>query len=86
MKRFKKEIKRQRQALSFLEKMKRFKKEVAMNSKAKQVSLWERIKKQKLLLLMTVPGLVLTFIFKYIPMYGVLIAFKDYNPLKGMVL
>ena len=37
-----------------------------MNSKAKQVSLWERIKKQNLLLLMTVPGLVLTFIFKYI--------------------
>ncbi|CTG09818.1 ABC transporter, permease protein [Streptococcus pneumoniae SP19-BS75] len=66
--------------------MKRFKKkEVAMNSKAKQVSLWERIKKQKLLLLMTVPGLVLTFIFKYIPMYGVLIAFKDYNPLKGIL-
>lgn len=56
-----------------------------MNSKAKQVSVWERIKKQKLLLLMTVPGLVLTFIFKYIPMYGVLIAFKDYNPLKGIM-
>ena len=56
-----------------------------MNSEAKQVSLWERIKKQKLLLLMTVPGLVLTFIFKYIPMYGVLIAFKDYNPLKGVI-
>lgn len=85
MKRFKKEIKRQRQALSFLEKNETFQKEVAMNSKAKQVSLWERIKKQKLLLLMTVPGLVLTFIFKYIPMYGVLIAFKDYNPLKGIL-
>lgn len=86
MKRFKKEIKRQRQALSFLEKNETFqKKEVTMNSKAKQVSLWERIKKQKLLLLMTVPGLVLTFIFKYIPMYGVLIAFKDYNPLKGIL-
>ena len=41
----------------------------------KQVTLWERIKKQKLLLLMTVPGLVLTFVFKYIHMYGVLIAF-----------
>jgi len=51
----------------------------------KQVTLWERIKKQKLLLLMTVPGLVLTFVFKYIPMYGVLIAFKDYNPLKGIL-
>ncbi|MCJ0601562.1 ABC transporter permease [Enterococcus cecorum] len=31
------------------------------------------------------PGLVLTFIFKYIPMYGVLIAFKDYNPLRGIL-
>ena len=56
-----------------------------MNSGVKQVSLIERIRKQKLLLLMLVPGLVLTFIFKYIPMYGVLIAFKDYNPLKGIM-
>lgn len=48
MKRFKKEIKRQRQALSFLEKNETFqKKGVAMNSKAKQVSLWERIKNQE---------------------------------------
>lgn len=39
-------------------------------------SLWVRIKRQKLLLLLLVPGLLLTFIFKYIPMYGVLIAFK----------
>ena len=34
---------------------------------------------------MLLPGLVLTFIFRYIPMYGVLIAFKDYNPLRGML-
>lgn len=34
---------------------------------------------------MLLPGLVLTFIFRYIPMYGVLIAFKDYNPLKGVL-
>lgn len=70
MKRFKKRNKETASSAIFSRtKMKRFKKEVAMNSKAKQVSLWERIKKQKLLLLMTVPGLVLTFIFKYIPMY-----------------
>ncbi|ABP92513.1 ABC-type polysaccharide transport system, permease component [Streptococcus suis 98HAH33] len=37
------------------------------------------------MLLMLLPGLVLTFIFRYIPMYGVLIAFKDYNPLKGVL-
>lgn len=51
----------------------------------RQASLWERIKQQKLLLLMLIPGLALTFVFRYIPMYGVLIAFKDYNPLKGVM-
>lgn len=54
-------------------------------SKLQQASLVDRIKQQKLLLLMLLPGLVLTFIFRYIPMYGVLIAFKDYNPLKGVL-
>lgn len=54
-------------------------------SKLQQASLFDRIKQQKLLLLMLLPSLVLTFIFRYIPMYGVLIAFKDYNPLKGVL-
>ena len=51
----------------------------------KSDSFLQKVKKQKLLLAMLVPGLVLTFIFKYIPMYGVLIAFKDYNPLRGIL-
>lgn len=51
----------------------------------KSNSFLQKVKKQKLLLVMLVPGLVLTFIFKYIPMYGVLIAFKDYNPLRGIL-
>ncbi len=55
-------------------------------SKLQQAGLLDRIKQQKLLLLMLLPGLVLTFIFRYIPMYGVLIAFKDYNPLKGCLV
>jgi len=33
--------------------------------------------------LMVWPGIVLIFIFHYIPMYGILTAFKDYNILKG---
>lgn len=37
------------------------------------------------LYLFILPALALTILFKYIPMYGVLIAFKDYNPLKGIV-
>lgn len=48
-------------------------------------SIWEKINRQKLLLLMLVPGLFLTFLFKYVPMYGILIAFKNYNPLLGIM-
>lgn len=38
---------------------------------------------QRNLLLMILPGLVLVFIFSYIPMYGIIIAFEKYNPVKG---
>jgi putative aldouronate transport system permease protein len=31
------------------------------------------------------PALLLTLIFKYIPMGGILIAFQDFNPIKGIV-
>lgn len=56
-----------------------------MRKDVSSLSFLEKIKQQKLLLLMLVPGLLLTFVFRYIPMYGVLIAFKDYNPLKGVI-
>ncbi len=31
------------------------------------------------------PGLLLTIIFKYLPMGGLLIAFEDYNVIKGVL-
>lgn len=34
--------------------------------------------------LMLFPAVVITFIFKYIPFAGILMAFEDYTPLKGM--
>lgn len=37
------------------------------------------------LYLFILPALILTILFKYVPMYGVLIAFKDFNVLKGIV-
>lgn len=33
---------------------------------------------------MVIPGLLFVFVFNYIPMYGVLMAFQDYNIFKGM--
>lgn len=37
------------------------------------------------LYLFVLPALVLVIIFKYVPMYGALIAFKDFNPLQGIM-
>ncbi|SIR34348.1 putative aldouronate transport system permease protein [Domibacillus enclensis] len=37
-----------------------------------------------LLYLFLLPAVLLTFVFKYVPMYGAVIAFKDYSPMKGI--
>ena len=39
----------------------------------------------QLYVLFLLPALALTLIFKYIPMGGILIAFKNYNPFKGIM-
>ena len=49
-----------------------------------KTSLWTTLGKQKTLLLMLLPGLALLIIFKYVPMYGILIAFKNYKSSKGV--
>jgi len=43
------------------------------------------IKNNFILYLFLVPAVVLVFIFNYIPMYGVTIAFKDFSPIKGIM-
>ncbi|MFQ9510021.1 MAG: ABC transporter permease [Lachnospiraceae bacterium] len=45
---------------------------------------FRQLKKQKTLLLLCIPALVLTIIFKYGSMYGILIAFKNYKTSKGI--
>lgn len=45
---------------------------------------WKSLKRNKLLYLMMIPGLIYFLIYKYIPMYGLVIAFKDYKPYLGM--
>jgi putative aldouronate transport system permease protein len=40
----------------------------------------DRLKKDWPFHLLLIPGLVLTFIFSYMPMYGLIMAFEDYNP------
>lgn len=42
------------------------------------------LRRDKVLIFMCIPAIVYYFIFKYIPMYGVLIAFQRYSPLTGI--
>lgn len=35
--------------------------------------------------LMLIPGVILTFVFSYIPMFGIIIAFQDYQPARGFL-
>lgn len=42
------------------------------------------IRKNHLLYLLTLPGILLIFIFAYLPIFGIAIAFQDYNPVKGI--
>jgi putative aldouronate transport system permease protein len=46
-------------------------------------SLWNRLLREKYLLLLLLPGLIYFVLFKYVPMWGVLIAFKNYQPYTG---
>lgn len=44
-----------------------------------------RIKKNWGLYLLLLPAVVLVLLFSYVPMYGILIAFKDYSPALGIM-
>lgn len=47
--------------------------------KEKNNNLWKRIKQQRFLLLMVIPGMIWLFVFCYLPMYGCQIAFQNYR-------
>ncbi|TCP21338.1 carbohydrate ABC transporter membrane protein 1 (CUT1 family) [Scopulibacillus darangshiensis] len=51
----------------------------------KKKSLWVRIWEHKIFYLFLLPGIIWFIIFAYIPMYGVTIAFKDFNFAEGII-
>lgn len=46
--------------------------------------IWKKLKRYRALFLMMIPGLVYLFINNYMPMFGVVIAFKEVNYAKGI--
>lgn len=51
----------------------------------KKSELWKALARHKHLYLLGLPGIISFIIFKYFPMYGILIAFQDYNPFAGVL-
>ena len=47
-------------------------------------STWEHIRRNWGLYLLMLPAIVIFFCFTYLPMYGVIIAFKDFKPAQGI--
>ncbi|MDN4525635.1 ABC transporter permease [Fictibacillus fluitans] len=43
------------------------------------------VRKNYFLYLLIAPALLLTIVFKYVPIYGAIIAFKDFNTIKGIL-
>ncbi|MCR8634069.1 ABC transporter permease subunit [Paenibacillus radicis (ex Xue et al. 2023)] len=65
--------------------------ELQLGSLARTVpqSRWKHVmhglKRDKFLYLLIAPGLLFFLIFKYVPMWGVVIAFQDYSPYMGVM-
>ena len=45
---------------------------------------WKAVKEHKMLYLLMLPGLLYFILFRYLPMFGLVIAFKDYNIFRGI--
>ncbi|MEO3744069.1 ABC transporter permease subunit [Plantactinospora sp. B5E13] len=46
----------------------------------RRLSHWQRLRRDRFLLLLSVPGVALVLLFQYVPLLGNVIAFKDYQP------
>lgn len=57
----------------------------AMTGNSSSSTFWKMMRKHRVLLLMTVPGILYFLINNYLPMFGVIIAFKDLNYAKGIL-
>ncbi|WP_240419586.1 ABC transporter permease [Paenibacillus periandrae] len=47
--------------------------------------LWRQIIKGRYIYLLAMPGFLFLFLFKFVPMWGLLLAFQEYNPFKGLM-
>ncbi|WP_339310949.1 ABC transporter permease subunit [Paenibacillus sp. FSL M7-0896] len=56
-----------------------------LTGNARRKRLWTELKKHKYLYLLVAPMIVYFIVFSYVPMYGVLLAFKEFDYSKGIL-
>ncbi|WP_397334006.1 ABC transporter permease [Paenibacillus sp. YN15] len=56
-----------------------------MTGRERRNSLLKRVRREKWMFVLLTPGLLYFLVFKYVPMWGVLLAFKDYQPFLGFI-
>lgn len=52
--------------------------------RSKMHAVWRDLKRDKLLYVLALPGLLFFLLFKYVPMWGIVIAFQNYSPFAGI--
>ncbi|WP_433328335.1 ABC transporter permease [Spirillospora sp. CA-294931] len=48
-----------------------------------RLTLWQRVKRDRVMLLLMLPGLLYFVVFHYVPLLGYVVAFQDYQPYLG---
>ena len=51
---------------------------------ARRGSIWNYVKNNAFVYILMLPALIITFVFAYLPMAGILVAFQDYDIFKGI--
>ena len=57
----------------------------SIDKKKNRARTWKLIKKNKMVYLMVLPVIIYYILFHYKPMYGIIIAFQNYSPRKGVL-
>ncbi|WP_433583349.1 ABC transporter permease [Paenibacillus amylolyticus] len=54
------------------------------STKKKGLNLLSALRRDRSLYVLALPGILFFLVFKYIPMWGIIIAFQDYSPFRGI--
>ncbi|OXM85457.1 ABC transporter permease [Paenibacillus rigui] len=53
--------------------------------RSRRSRLWRKLWTDRYMYLLALPGMAFLLLFEYVPMYGIVLAFQDYNPFAGIL-